>query len=211
MPAWVKNNLVVLIAGAAFGVLFVVGWALALRFQPLVAVALVLATGAIGWAIFGLWTRKAVTRSDRWPRGKLLVSMLAGAVVVGLLIQAVPYGRDHTNPPVSAEPAWDSPRTRELTELACFDCHSNQVEYPWYASVAPTSWAVQFHIDRGRGKVNFSEWDRSQREADESAETVRDGSMPPAYYLVTHPEARLTEADKAELASGLAATIGEDD
>ncbi|MBT5773677.1 MAG: cytochrome C, partial [Dehalococcoidia bacterium] len=53
--------------------------------------------------------------------------VLAGAVavvVVGFGIQLVPYGRAHSNPPVTGEPAWDSPRTEELVRRACFDCHS---------------------------------------------------------------------------------------
>ena len=49
-----------------------------------------------------------------------------------LLIQVIPYGRDHSNAPVTAEPAWNSPRTRELAVAACFDCHSNETEWPWY-------------------------------------------------------------------------------
>src|SRR5690349_11025724 len=60
-----------------------------------------------------------------------------------LLIQAVPYGRAHTNPPVVSEPHWDSPRTRELAKRACFDCHSNETRWPWYSHVAPMSWVLQ--------------------------------------------------------------------
>ena len=61
-------------------------------------------------------------------------------VIVGFLaIQLVPYGRTHTNPPVTAEPAWDSPQTRALAVRACFDCHSNETVWPWYTSIAPIS------------------------------------------------------------------------
>ena len=69
-------------------------------------------------------------------------------VLVGLFVvmQAVPYGRDHTNPPVIVEPAWDSPRTRELAVRACFDCHSNETKWPSYSHVAPLSWVVQRHV-----------------------------------------------------------------
>jgi len=211
MPRWIENNWVALILAGLVLVLAVALWALALRFQPLLGLALVLIVFAAGWGLFRLWTRRSVAVSDHWPMGKLAISMLAAAVGVGLLIQLVPYGRDHSNPPVTAEPAWDSARTRELAVLACFDCHSNEVEWPWYSNVAPMSWAVTYHVDAGRGKVNYSEWDQPQHDADESAETVREGSMPPAYYLLTHSDARLTDAEKRELAAGLAATIGEHD
>lgn len=133
-------------------------------------------------------------------------------VVVGLAIQAVPFGRDRSNPPVTAEPAWDSPRTRELVVRACFDCHSNEVSYPWYSRVAPMSWAVQLHVDAGRSEVNYSEWDKPQKEADESAETVIDGEMPPAYYTrFAHSEARLGQAELRDLIAGLEATFGSED
>ena len=59
-----------------------------------------------------------------------------------LIIQFVPYGRDHTNPPVIAEPAWDSPQTRALFFRACADCHSNETKWPWYSTIAPASWLI---------------------------------------------------------------------
>jgi hypothetical protein len=46
--------------------------------------------------------------------------------VLGVLIQFVPYGHDHTNPPVMQEPQWDTMQTRTLAKRACFDCHSNE-------------------------------------------------------------------------------------
>ena len=140
----------------------------------------------------------------RWVRWGVVV--IVGGL---LLIQLVPYGRDHDNPPVVAEPAWDSPQTRELAVRACYDCHSNETEWPWYSNVAPVSWLVQRDVDEGREELDFSEWNLSQ-EGDESAETVREGSMPPSQYLLTHPEARLTDAELAALEAGLVGTFGED-
>ena len=55
---------------------------------------------------------------------------LVGTFIIILGIQAIPYGRNHTNPPVTVEPAWDSPETRKLVVRACFDCHSNQTVWP---------------------------------------------------------------------------------
>ncbi len=59
----------------------------------------------------------------------LLLAALAivGVIALALLIQLVPYGKAHTNPPVVAEPNWDSPQTRALAKQACFDCHSNEL------------------------------------------------------------------------------------
>ena len=140
----------------------------------------------------------------------ILVAVLAAAF---LLIQIVPYGRAHNNPPVVAEPNWDSPQTRELAQRACFDCHSNETSYPWYSNVAPVSWLLQRHIVEGRQYLNFSNWNQSHDEhgeggyeADEMGETVLEGEMPMRSYLLIHPEARLSDAEKQALAEGLAAT-----
>lgn len=58
-----------------------------------------------------------------------LARLAIGAAAVFALIQLVPYGRDHSNPPVVAEPAWDSPQTRELFFRACKDCHSHETTF----------------------------------------------------------------------------------
>jgi mono/diheme cytochrome c family protein len=128
--------------------------------------------------------------------------------MLALLIQVVPYGRNHANPPVVAEPAWDSPQTRALADRACFDCHSNQTRWPWYANVAPASWLVQRDVDEGRRRLNFSEWNRSQQAAGAAPFVVESGEMPPPQYLPLHPEAQLSAAERQALAQGLKATIG---
>jgi len=140
-----------------------------------------------------------------WPR---VLGALAALVI---LIQVVPYGRAHQNPPVIQEPAWDSPATRALAVRACFDCHSNETVWPAYANVAPVSWLIQHDVDEGREHLNLSEWNRPQEDATEAAEQVRDGSMPPLQYLPMHPEARLTDAEREVLAQGLERTLGTED
>ena len=139
--------------------------------------------------------------------GKLKVLFL-GLVSVFVLIQLVPYGRSHANPPVRQEPSWDRPRTRELAVRACFDCHSNQVRWPWYSHVAPISWLVQRDVDEARRELNFSEWDRPQEHAGEAAEEVAEGEMPLWFYAWLHPEARLDDAERRELVAGLQASVG---
>lgn len=132
----------------------------------------------------------------------------AGGLAVLLLFQAVPYGRNHTNPPTTGSPAWDSPRTEMLARQACFDCHSNESRWPWYASIAPVSWRIQRHVDEGRQKINFSRFDRPQEEVGEAAEEVAEGNMPPWDYALMHPQARLSGQDRQALIAGLRATFG---
>ncbi len=135
---------------------------------------------------------------------KILRYGILAIVALFVLIQLVPYGRAHTNPPVVQEPAWDSPATRALAQRACFDCHSNETAWPWYTNVAPVSWLTQQHVDEGRQTLNFSEWGNSRaRELDEIAEVILEGAMPMPNYLIMHPEARLSASEKQALIDGL--------
>jgi mono/diheme cytochrome c family protein len=141
---------------------------------------------------------------------RLLLLVLAAVLVVVLLfglMQLVPFGRNHTNPPVAQEPAWDSPRTRELAVRACFDCHSNETTWPWYSSIAPVSWLVQRDVQEGRRELNFSTWGQQRERVREIGETVREGEMPPFFYVWMHPAAKLTAQEASELAQGLEATV----
>jgi hypothetical protein len=153
-------------------------------------------------------------------RIKIGVGLLGGLpVALFLAIQLIPVWLLQTNPPVVAEPAWDSPQTRALAKRACFDCHSNETTWPVYARIAPMSWLVTRNVIAGRGRLNFSEWGvaRSSGEGGEGGEggrggeraggefarTIERGSMPPSDYLLTHPGARLTDAEKQQLIDGL--------
>jgi len=121
-------------------------------------------------------------------------------------IQAIPYGREHTNPPVRLEPNWNAPETRQLVARACYDCHSNETIWPWYSDVAPLSWLVQRDVDRGRPVLNFSEWDRPQETVD-AVRQIQAGEMPPFPYVAMHPEANLSAAERQQLILGLRATF----
>ena len=145
-----------------------------------------------------------------YPVKRFLKWLLTGLVLLFVAAQLVPYGRDHDNPPVVAEPAWDTPTTRELARRACFDCHSNETSWPWYSNIAPLSWLIQRDVDEGRDELNWSEWGPDE-DGDEGAETVLEGSMPPDAYSLLHPEARLTDQEIDALVAGLVATFGSDD
>lgn len=141
---------------------------------------------------------------------RLLLGLGAAGLGCMLVIQLLPLGRSHLNPPVRMEPRWDSPRTRELAVRACFDCHSNEVKYLWYSHVAPVSWLIEKDVKEGRAKLNFSEWDLPQREAGEAASEVQKAKMPLPIYLPLHPEARLADEERQALVRGLRATVTND-
>lgn len=91
-----------------------------------------------------------------------------------------------------------------LLKAACYDCHSNQPRYPWYASVAPVSWFISEHIDHGRGELNFSEWGtynarKRDHKLEEMVEEVEVGNMPLPGYVTMHKEANLSSEQFAML------------
>ncbi|MCP5035933.1 MAG: heme-binding domain-containing protein, partial [Actinomycetia bacterium] len=144
------------------------------------------------------------------PSGRFVLRAILGVVGLFVAIQLVPYGRDHSNPPITGEPDWATPRTRELMVNACFDCHSNEVNWPWYSNVAPMSWVVTNHVEEGRDEVNYSEFGRGGEDGDDTIETILEGDMPPGYYTLfgLHPKANLSDAEIDELVAGLRATPG---
>ncbi|RME69723.1 MAG: cytochrome C [Chloroflexi bacterium] len=143
------------------------------------------------------------------------------AVFGFIVIQFIPVAR--YNPAVHTEPPWDSPQTKMLVERACYDCHSNRTQWPWYSYIAPFSWLVAHDVNEGRAALNFSLWNQpgggelmeeeafeheGNEGAEELIEVVREGEMPPPYYLWTHPQARLTPQETQALIQGLQATFG---
>ena len=140
--------------------------------------------------------------------GRIILILIGAGLVLFVVIQLVPLGRNHTNPPVVSEPNWDSPATRELAKIACFDCHSNETVWPWYSNVAPVSWLVYYDVVGGRNRMNFSEWSSNfHPNFDELVGIIQEGEMPPAQYLLMHPNANLSAADKQALIDGLRRSV----
>jgi cytochrome c551/c552 len=138
----------------------------------------------------------------------MFIKICKWLLIAAVLIQFIPYGRNHTNPPVTGEPAWNSPGTRTLIHRACFDCHSNQTVWPWYSHVAPVSWLVQNDVDGGRRHLNFTEWDHPQRHATDVAAQVKQADMPPWFYLPMHATAKLSATEKDALIDGAEKSLG---
>jgi hypothetical protein len=139
---------------------------------------------------------------------KIIAILFGIGLILFIVIQFIPYGKNHTNPPVVSEPNWDSQQTRDLAKRACFDCHSNETTWPWYSNIAPVSWLVYRDVVEGRQRLNFSDWQNLHlREPGELASKISEGEMPPFQYLPMHPEARLTSAEKTQLINGLTSTL----
>ena len=138
---------------------------------------------------------------------KTLKWILGALVIVFAVLQLTNPAR--TNP---AAPPQDSltatnpppPQITTMLQGACYDCHSDQTRWPWYAHVAPASWLLASDVRDGRRHVNFSEWphfhpDRAARLWEDIRDELDYKDMPPAQYQWMHPAARLTEAQRQEL------------
>jgi hypothetical protein len=138
-------------------------------------------------------------------KNRILMAM-AVLAVAGAAIQFIPVRR--SNPPVEADiPA--QPEVKAILRASCYDCHSNETVWPWYSGVAPVSWLVASDAAEGRGRFNFSTWNRynPQRQAAimvRIGHEVRGGDMPPWYYTIKHPGARLDSGQRALLEAWVA-------
>jgi hypothetical protein len=146
---------------------------------------------------------------------RLLRVVVPAIVLVAVGIQFVPV--DRTNPPVQAVVA-APPEVYDVLERSCFNCHSNQTEWPWYSYVAPVSWLVVRHVNEARQEMNFTEWNtlspgEQSDKIKECWEEVEEGRMPLPSYVRMHPEARLSEMDRAFIRdwAGVVKGSGEDD
>ena len=93
---------------------------------------------------------------------------------------------------------------RTLLKDACFDCHSNNTDYPWYSNIQPTGWLMVYHIKEGKNQLNFSDFGNySQRrqlsKLDGIANSLKDDIMPLKSYKIMHKSAQLSTGEKSLL------------
>ncbi len=137
---------------------------------------------------------------------KMLKSALIGLAVVFVAIQLVPVER--TNPPVDPSMTFQAkvnlpPYIDQIVRRSCYDCHSHETKWPWYAYIAPSSWLVTGDVKNARSLLNFSNWNynmfRTVGRLDQMAQEVFDGKMPLPQYLLMHPNAKLSQAERDTL------------
>ena len=138
--------------------------------------------------------------------GRLFNRLIIAALVVFVVIQFV--GPARANPPVDPSRAVTKhvavpADVKAILDRSCWNCHSNQTNWPWYSYVAPASWNVIAHVNDGRGSMNLTAWPDGPEEAaellDAICDEVKKGHMPLPQYVWLHPEAKLTDGDRARL------------
>lgn len=91
-----------------------------------------------------------------------------------------------------------------ILKRACYDCHSNNTNYPWYANIQPIGWWLANHIEEGKEELNFSEFaaysaKKADHKLEELAEMVEDREMPLESYTLIHKEAVLSSEEAETL------------
>lgn len=145
--------------------------------------------------------------SKRLTRRNILLALLA------LLIIMQFFPIDKTNPPVESGKDFlqqtNAPlMAQRLFKDACYDCHSNEVKYPWYTNIAPLSFWIAGHIRNGKRQVNFSTWadypsSKQKHKIEECIEVLEEKRMPLTSYTLLHPEAKMSAKEQTELINWL--------
>lgn len=91
-----------------------------------------------------------------------------------------------------------------ILRTSCYDCHSNNTNYPWYSYIQPVRLFMDSHINEGKGNLNFSEWgdysSRKQRsKLNGISKQIKSGEMPLTSYTLIHRNAILSGAQKEEV------------
>jgi hypothetical protein len=137
------------------------------------------------------------------------IGLLVG-VVAFIGIQFIPVEGVGVNPPQRFN-IGAPPEVEAILRASCFDCHSNETKWPFYARIAPASWLLIKDVKKGRSRMNFSEWgdvgeEDRQLDKESSWDQIEEGEMPLEVYIYPmHLEARLDDKKKAVLKSWLLA------
>ena len=86
-------------------------------------------------------------------------------------------------------------------QVSCYDCHSNNTDYPWYSKIQPSAWYLEDHIQEGKDELNFNEWaEYSDRRKNSKLRSIisqiEEDKMPLDSYTLIHKDAILSDEDK---------------
>jgi hypothetical protein len=138
-----------------------------------------------------------------WKRITLYIIL---AIII--LIQFIPAGRPELGTSHENDLLYNNEIPEDIAGMlraSCYDCHSYEVNYPWYSYVAPVSWLVARDIREGLKELNFSEWESQSKmdkakNLDEIIDEITEGEMPMPIYTIIHRNAKLTDEQKEQLA-----------
>ena len=133
--------------------------------------------------------------------------ILLGLLMVLILVQFIQPARNKSSELSSTDikKTFSIPENVQLVlQISCYDCHSNNTNYPWYSKIQPFGWLLAKHIKNGKAELNFNEFSsyslrRQISKLTGIGNSVKDGTMPLNSYILIHKNARLSNEDKALL------------
>ncbi len=131
---------------------------------------------------------------------KILIALLAVFIIIQLF-------RPEKNQSLAESPNdifahyQASENTKQLIHTACYDCHSNNTVYPWYAEIQPVAWWLADHVNEGKSELNFSEFatytpKKGDNKLEELIEMIKEEEMPLKSYTLIHAKARLSDVER---------------
>jgi len=125
-------------------------------------------------------------------------------IFIFIVIQLIPSNRpadSNVQLPENTQIQNAESEVMSILKTSCFDCHSNQTFYRWYAHVAPVSWLISRDVSKGREALNFSEWStynkrKIVRKLGDIKEQIVKDEMPIRIYTLMHPDTKLTGSKK---------------
>ncbi|MCF6181184.1 heme-binding domain-containing protein [Lutibacter sp.] len=135
---------------------------------------------------------------------RLIKKLLLILLVVLVGIQFIPTKRNQNQQISESDISKTFTLPAEIQTIfknSCYDCHSNNTNYPWYNKIKPVSWLLENHIKKGKKELNFSEFGSySKRKQKNKLKSIKnqviDDEMPMFTYTLIHKKAKLTESDK---------------
>lgn len=141
--------------------------------------------------------------------------ILSAAVIIFLALQFIQPDHnksDRVLPTDISKMVSITDSVKDLIKNACYDCHSNNTNYPWYSYIQPAGWLMAYDIKRAKNELNFSEFGSySQRrqlsKLEGIANSIKEGIMPLWSYKMMHKNAQLSANEKALLINWAQQTI----
>lgn len=140
-------------------------------------------------------------------------------LILLIIFVSIQFIRPAKNQSTGQQPATDITRIYEvpgevqtILKNACYDCHSNNTQYPWYVNIQPAGWWMADHVKHGRKELNFNEYGsyslkRQRNKLKRIKEQLEENKMPLSSYTWMHREAKLTGNQKERVIKWIDSTL----
>jgi heme-binding protein len=131
-----------------------------------------------------------------------IVAIIILVISVGIQFFSTERNQSDLVPTSDFMVLYDVPQQIETRlKVSCYDCHSNNTNYPWYNKIQPGAWIMSKHVNEGKEELNFSTFGnysgrRKKSKLKSIITQIEDDEMPITTYTLVHKDAKLSEEDK---------------